>query len=177
MQFPTFLILSSLFSITSLPGITAVPLATRAIRNSTSDATTFAAIYQLLSLFSQSLDTKDFEALRDVYTEDAVLGGAGTPALAGIEPILDFYRTAFANESLVTIHTSDTVLGTNFTETTASSSSYANVYYLGPPVFERAGFLFRNSSAIFREKISNDYVKREGHWKVQRQTQFDILVS
>ncbi|KAL8991592.1 MAG: hypothetical protein Q9169_007827, partial [Polycauliona sp. 2 TL-2023] len=183
MQFPTLLILSSLFSIASLPWANAAPLTTRAIRDSTSDATTLAAINQLLSLFSQSLDTKDFESLRDVYTEDAVLGGGDgggatdTPPLVGIEAILDFYTTTFENETLRTQHTVDTVLGANFTETTASSSAYASVYYFGPKVFERAdGLFFSNSSAIFREKISYDYVKTDCHWKISRQTQFDILI-
>ncbi|KAI4243320.1 MAG: hypothetical protein L6R42_010774, partial [Xanthoria sp. 1 TBL-2021] len=145
------------------------------VRDSTDDATTLAAINQLLSLFSQSLDNKDFEALRDVYTEDAVLGGQGAPPTIGIEAILDFYTTTFQNESLVTVHTSDTVLRSNCTETTASSSSYANVYYLGPAVFERGGALFRNSSVQFREKLANDYTRSaDGHWKISRQ-ELEIL--
>ncbi|KAL8846618.1 MAG: hypothetical protein Q9221_008312 [Calogaya cf. arnoldii] len=170
MQFPTLLILSSLFSITSLPWINAAPLTARAIPDSTEDATTLAAINQLLSLFSQSLDNKDFEALRDVYTEDAVLGGQGTPPTIGIEAIVAFYTGTFQNETLVTEHTSDTVLGSNFTENTASSSSYANVYYFGPPVLERGGFQFRNDSAQFREKFVNQYRKgHNNHWRISNQ--------
>lgn len=177
MQFPTLLILSSLLSITSFTTINAAPLTSRAVRDSTDDATTLAAINQLLALFSQSLDNKDFEALRDVYTEDAVLGGEGSPPTVGIEAILDFYTTTFQNESLITEHTSDTVLGSNFTETTASSTSYANVYYFGPAVFERGGVLFRNDSAQFREKFSNDYTRgADGNWKISRQD-LTILVS
>ena len=179
MQFPTLLILSSLASITSLPWTNAAPLTPRAIRDSTSDATTLAAINQLLALFSQSIDLKNFDALRDVYADDATLGGAGTGQISGIEDILGFYKKAFGNETLNTLHTIDTTLGANFTDTTAASSSYASVYYFGPKVLERApGFVFPNSSAVYREKISNDYVKgSDGNWKVSRQTQFDILVS
>ncbi|KAL8867745.1 MAG: hypothetical protein Q9174_005462 [Haloplaca sp. 1 TL-2023] len=175
MQLPSLLILSSLFSITSFPYTTATPLNARAIRDSTDDATTLAAINQLLSLFSQSLDNKDFESLRDVFADDAQLGGGGAPPIVGIEDIVEFYTGTFENETLRTLHTVDTVLGANFTETTAASTAYASVYYFGPKIFERGGFLFSNTSAVFREKLSDEYVRDEaGDWRVKFQG-LDVL--
>ncbi|KAL8926538.1 MAG: hypothetical protein Q9208_002865 [Pyrenodesmia sp. 3 TL-2023] len=165
MQYPTLLILSLILSLTSSPWTNAVP-----VRDSTDDATTLAAINQLLSQFSQSLDEKNFAALSDVYTADIDLGAGGAPTLNGLPAVIDFYTTVFQNESLKTQHTSDTVLGGNFTETTATSVSYANVYYFGPEIFERGGFSFSNSSAIFRERFENGY-RRDGNgtWKIARQ--------
>ncbi|KAI4173472.1 MAG: hypothetical protein LQ346_008417 [Caloplaca aetnensis] len=167
MQFPTLLLLSTIFSITSSPWTTtAAP-----VRDSTDDATTLAAINQLLSLFSQSLDEKNLAALGDVYTADASIGGGGAPPLTGLPAIIEFYTATFQDASLKTLHTSDTVLGGNFTETTATSVSYANVYYFGPEVFERGGESFSNSSVIFRERLENEYQRdANGIWKITRQT-------
>ncbi|KAL8761162.1 MAG: hypothetical protein Q9184_002691 [Pyrenodesmia sp. 2 TL-2023] len=172
MQYPTLLVLSIILFFTSSPWTNAA-----LVRDSTNDATTLAAINQLLSLFSQSLDEKNFARLSDVYTIDAIISGGGAPSLTGLPAIIDFYTTVFQNETLKTQHTSDTVLGGNFTETTATSVSYANVYYFGPEIFERGGFVFSNSSAIFRERFETEY-RREGNgtWKVARQRGPFILV-
>ncbi|KAL9594512.1 MAG: hypothetical protein Q9219_006994 [cf. Caloplaca sp. 3 TL-2023] len=136
------------------------------------DTITLASIRQLISLFSISLDEKTFDALQYVYTEDALLdGGGGNSTLKGLPAIIDFYRTTFQNTSLKTEHTADTVYGYNFAETTAASSSYAEVAYFGPEIFERGGLLFSNSSVIFRERFDREYRKEaSGAWKISRQT-------
>lgn len=73
--------------------------------------------------------------------------------------------------SLQTEHTSTTVIGYNFTSTTAASTSHADAIYFGPPVLERLpGFFFPNQSLIIREKFINQYVKgSDGMFKLSRQ--------
>ena len=142
------------------------------------DSITLLSITQLLSLFSISLDTKNFTALGNVFADDAVLnGGGGGNPLTGLPAIEDFYQKTFQNATLQTQHTSDTVFGYNLGPTTASSVSYANALYFGPPVLERGGFLFPDQSVIYREKFQSDYVRgADGAWKIRQQTLF-ILVT
>ncbi|CAF9933681.1 MAG: hypothetical protein HETSPECPRED_008742 [Heterodermia speciosa] len=135
------------------------------------DAITVAAIDQLGSLFSFSLDEKNFAALADVYTANAIIDGGGPNPLRGLPAIQAFYRQTFSNSSLVTEHTVTTVYAYNFTATTAKSKNYADAFYFGKPAQERGGFLFRNQSVVFRERFDNEYVKeKNGAWKISRQT-------
>ena len=163
----------ALFTLLPSPGSTQGNYTSTFLR---SDADTLASINQLLSLFSIALDVKNFPALRDVFAPDAQLAGGGTP-IEGLPAIEDFYRNTFQNASLNTQHTSDTVFGYNFSDTTASSTSYANAIYFGPAVLERGGELFSNTSVMFREKLENEYVRvQDGSWKVSKQ-ELQILVG
>ncbi|KAI4088147.1 MAG: hypothetical protein L6R37_008234 [Teloschistes peruensis] len=136
------------------------------------DSVTLGAMNQILSLFSLALDTKMFEALVDVYAPDAVIDAGNNNTLTGLPAITDFYNRTFSNASLQTQHTSTTVIGYNFTSTTAASTSYADALYFGPPVLERLpGFFFPNQSLIIREKFINQYKKgSDGAFKISRQT-------
>ena len=135
------------------------------------DAITVAAINQLNSLFSFSLDEKNFDALADVYTADVVIDGGDGDPLVGLAAIQAFYRETFSNKSLVTEHTVTTVYAYDFTRTTAKAKNYADAFYFGKPAQERGGFLFRNQSVVFRERFDNEYVKeKNGAWKISRQT-------
>ena len=164
MQYLTSLALSITLCSSFLPWATSILLSPR-------DAITVAAIDQLNSLFSFSLDEKNFDALADVYTANAVIDGGGPTPLVGLPAIQAFYRKTFSNSSLVTEHTVTTVYAYNFTATTARSKSYADAFYFGKPAQERGGFLFRNQSVVFRERFDNQYVKEQsGAWKISRQT-------
>ena len=159
---------SLLFSFTLLSSL--LPF-TSSILLSPRDAVTLAAINQLNSLFSFSLDEKNFDALADVYTTDVVIDGGGGDPLIGLAAIQQFYRDTFSNASLVTEHTVTTVYAYNFTNTTAKSKNYADAFYFGKPEQERGGFLFRNNSVVFRERFDNEYRKESnGAWKISRQT-------
>jgi len=162
----SFVALSLSFAIGFLPSIGGAQLEP-GVTVTRDDAVTLAAITQLLSLFSQCLDNKDFNALGDVFADNVVLDQGGGFVVNGLPAIEQFYRTAFQNASIATQHTSDTVYGYNFTATTASSTSYANARYFGPAVVNRRGFLFPNQSATYREKFVNQYVRTEGkNWKI-----------
>lgn len=171
--------ISPLLSVLALLTLLPYPGSPQQTNTSTSlrsDADTLAAINQLLSLFSISLDIKDFPALRDVFAPDAQLTGGGDP-ITGLPAIEEFYRNTFQNASLRTQHTIDTVFGYNFTATTASSTSYADAVYFGPKVLERGGFLFSNTSVLFREKLQDEYVRvGDGSWKISKQD-MQLLVS
>ncbi|KAL8716737.1 MAG: hypothetical protein Q9181_008394, partial [Wetmoreana brouardii] len=173
MQYHTFALFSVIFTGVFLPLTGGAPLNPSSASVSATDAVTLASITQLLSLFGLLLDTKNFDALGSVYADDAVFtqgSGNSSLTLTGLPAIKDFYRTTFQNASLKTQHTSDTVYGFNFGNTTASSVSYADAVYFGPAVLERGGLLFSNSSVIFREKFENDYVREKGGaWKISRQ--------
>ncbi|KAI4289979.1 MAG: hypothetical protein L6R35_000741 [Caloplaca aegaea] len=177
MQFPIALLPSIILLMVTLPWTGAIITgnATTSDPLSSSDVITLASITQLLSLFSISLDIKDFAALRDVFATDAVLTGGGPEILTGIDAIEEFYTMTFQNESLKTVHTSDTVYGYNLRETTASSFNYATAVYFGPAVLERGGFLFSNSSVIYRERFITQYAKNaHGALRISRQ-QFTIF--
>ena len=178
MQFFTPLIPSLIISLALLPSTFTTTFTPGPVIDSADTAITKFAITQLLSLFNFIIDEKDFSSLKYIFTSDAVLDGGDGNALVGLANITAFYTNTFQNESLRTQHTSDTVYVYDFIETTASSVSYANVYYFGPKVFERGGMLFSNDSVAFREKIRNEYViEPTGAWKIKRQTLFEILVS
>ena len=151
--------------------------------HSSSNAVTQAAINDLNSLYSFCLDEKNFDLLAEVYTTDAVLeggvattiGGAGD-TITGIGPITNFWRKIFANASLVTQHTVSTIYTYNFTHTTASSKHYASAFYFGSSVQEQGNFLFRNDSIVTRQRFDNQYVKRNGSWKISRQKGPQVIV-
>ena len=172
MQTFTTLLFSLLLSGSLLPQATSIRLSPR-------DAVTLGAINQLNSLFSFSLDEKNFDALADVYTTDAVLdGGGGNASLVGLPAIQAFYRDTFQNSSLLTEHTITTVYAYNFTPTTAKAKNYADALYFGNPAQLRNGFLFRNQSVVFRERFDREYAKeKNGAWKISRQTGPTSLVS
>ena len=151
-----------------LPPTSCTTLNPPSIILSPENAVTLASITELLSLFSHALDEKDFAALGSVYTDDVVLSSAGN-SLTGLAAAQAFYTKTFQNATLKTEHTVTTIYGYNFTATTASSLSYADAIYFGPPVFELGGFFFPNQSVNFREKFQNDYVKQNGSWKIVRQ--------
>lgn len=164
----SFVAFSLSFAISCLPSIGGAQLVP-GVTVTRDDAVTLAAITQLLSLFSQSLDNKDFNALGNVFADNIVLDQGGGFMINGSLAVTQFYRTAFQNASIVTQHTSDTVFGSNFTTNSASSTSYANARYFGPAVVNRRGFLFPGQSAVYREKFINQYVKTEGKvWKIAR---------
>lgn len=167
MQFNTILFSTSVL-LTSLLPLT-LAAATQSTSLSTSDIITLSSITQLLSLFSISLDKKDFSALRSVFSPTAALLGNGDP-ITGIDAIVDFYTTVFQNATLKTEHTSDTVYGYDFTKTTAKSTSYATAVYFGPEILERGGGFFSNTSVVFRERFENEYVKEKGAgWRISSQ--------
>lgn len=170
MIFSGFL-LSCLASSILLPYIGALQL-------SPENAVVVGVATQIQSLFSQTLDNKDFGTLGELFTDDAVLDGGGPgSSIVGLPAIEDFYTQTFQNASLKTQHTSDTVYVFNFTTTTASSTSYANALYFGPAVLERGGMLFPNQSVIYRESFETQYRKdASGDWKIYRQTGPVILV-
>ncbi|KAL9013966.1 MAG: hypothetical protein Q9173_001364 [Seirophora scorigena] len=176
MQYSIALLWSGIFLFSTLPWTGATTGNTTTSSIGLADVIFLASIQQLLSLFSISLDIKDFAALRDVFAPDAVLIGGGATPITGVDAIEEFYTMTFQNESFKTEHTSDTVFGYNLRETTKSSTSYAAVAYFGPAVLERGGVLFSNSSALFRERFNNEYkVNAHGALRITRQ-QLTILV-
>ena len=168
MQFSTILPLISLFAY--LPCLQTAPV------NSPAQAVTYAAITELLALFSISLDIKDFSALSQVFAADAVLGPGSPDAITGLTAIIDFYTKTCQNATLKTAQTSAAVYAYDITPKTASSISYAEAVYFGPAVFERGGSLFSNDSAVFREKFDTTYSKIKGEWRIQTQN-LTILVG
>ncbi|KAI4194060.1 MAG: hypothetical protein LQ350_008006, partial [Teloschistes chrysophthalmus] len=133
------------------------------------DATTYASINQLNSLFGFALDFKKFSFLSFVYAPDAQLGGGASEPTVGLPAIIDFYTTVFQNASLRTQHTSDTVYAFDIEKRTAKSVSYATAVYFGPEVYERGGGNFTNSSVVYREVFHNSYVKRKEGWRISEQ--------
>ncbi|KAL9583432.1 MAG: hypothetical protein Q9212_002697, partial [Teloschistes hypoglaucus] len=133
------------------------------------DATTYASINQLTSLFGFALDFKKFSFLSSVYAPDAILGGGASKPTVGLPAIIDFYTTVFQNASLRTQHTSDTVYAFDIEKRTARSVSYATAVYFGPEVYERGGGNFTNSSLVYREVFENAYVKRKEGWRISEQ--------
>ncbi|KAL8784747.1 MAG: hypothetical protein Q9213_003778 [Squamulea squamosa] len=168
MYFPISSLLVSFLFLPCLLGTPINPSGTSPLSNN--DAATIAAINQLLSLFSITLDLKTFSQLSNVYAPDAQIGGPGTPPLVGLPAITDFYTRTFQNASFQTEHTSDTVYAFDLKRTTAKSISYAEVAYFGPADFERGGGLFVDSSVTFRERLENEYVKLREGWRVSRQS-------
>ena len=148
------------------------------------NAVTLAAIKELNSLYSFSLDEKNFDTLADVYTVDAVLdGGAATTiggegnTINGREAIVNFWRKIFSNETVVTDHTVTTLYAYNFTRNTASSKHYADPFYFNNPSQLQGGFLFRNESIVTRERFVNQYVQgKDEEWRISQQKGPQVIV-
>lgn len=141
------------------------------------DLLTVATATQLLSLFGIALDIKQFANLGEVFAEEATLTEVGGNKVIGLPAIVDFYTTAFQNESIVTQHKSDTVFVYDLTKKSAKAISYANAVYFGPPVEDRYGFLFRNNSVNYYERFDDNFVRGPGGgWRIS-QRKLTIVVS
>ncbi|KAL8832007.1 MAG: hypothetical protein Q9191_000536 [Dirinaria sp. TL-2023a] len=177
MQYSKLFSISFLIAAGLLPGISGASVnGTSSANPASNDADAITAISQLLSLFSITLDTKDFSALRGVYASNAILGGDGAAQnITGISAIESFYRAQFGNASVSTQHTSDTVYVSDVTATSARSVSYGNAFYFGPKVLERGGQMFSNQSVVFRERFDNKYSKGEDGWRISLQTGPTVL--
>ena len=126
------------------------------------DAMTIGAIHNVLALFNFALDSKNFDALHDVYTENVVAKVARQPT-NDLESLIRFYNsTALGN--VVSQHTAHTIFVYDIQPTSAKSISYANALYFSP-VYE--GQIFARDVDTFYERYDDVWAKQiNGQWKI-----------
>ncbi|KAL8775103.1 MAG: hypothetical protein Q9209_000582 [Squamulea sp. 1 TL-2023] len=140
---------------------------------SASDAATIGTIHNVLALFNYALDTRNFDALRDVYTTDVVARVARVPT-NDLESLMKFYNGTALGNVVVTQHTAHTIFVYDIKPNTAKSISYANAFYFSPL---EEGKLFARDVNSFYERYDDNWVKQpNGQWKIKERS-INIYVS
>ena len=129
-----------------------------------SDASAIALIHNNLNLYSVLQDTKSYEALDQVFTQDASPAGLAGPNssypnnLTGIEL---FLRAALGNAT--TLHYSDTqYVELGSTGDSATAVSYAQAVYFAKDVN------VTQQICTFYETFTDDFVLQGGQWLSQQ---------
>ncbi|KAL8707217.1 MAG: hypothetical protein Q9220_007711 [cf. Caloplaca sp. 1 TL-2023] len=136
------------------------------------DAMTIGAIHNVLALFNYALDSKNFEALRDVYTENVTARVARTPT-NDIESLIKFYNGTALGD-VVTQHTAHTIFVYDIAPRTAKSISYANALYFSKI---SPGQFFARDVDTFYERYDDVWAKQaNGQWKISERS-INIYVS
>ncbi|KAL8801022.1 MAG: hypothetical protein Q9182_004766 [Xanthomendoza sp. 2 TL-2023] len=129
------------------------------------DALTITAIHNVLALFNYALDSRNLEALRDVYTTDIVAKVARVPT-NDLESLIKYYNGTLGD--VVTQHTAHTIFVYNITQETAKSISYANALYFSPI---EEGKLFARDVDTYYERYDDNWVKQQsGQWKIKERS-------
>lgn len=137
-----------------------------------SEAAIIGSIHNVLALFNLALDTKNFDALRDVYTTDVVAKVAREPT-NDLESLIKFYNGTTPG-NVVTQHTSHTILVYDIKHLTAKSISYANAYYFSP--LEEGKLFARDVNSVY-ERYDDSWVREpSGQWKIKERS-INIYVS
>ncbi|KAI4234099.1 MAG: hypothetical protein L6R40_006864 [Gallowayella cf. fulva] len=130
------------------------------------DAMTIGAIHNVLALFNYALDTKNFGALRDVYTTD-VIAKVARVRTNDLESLIKFYNGTALGD-VVTQHTAHTIFVYAITPTTAKSISYANALYFSPI---EEGKLFARAVDTFYERYADTWAKQKyGQWQIKERS-------
>ncbi|KAI9878062.1 MAG: hypothetical protein M1830_002041 [Pleopsidium flavum] len=119
------------------------------------------AIRFVLAQFCYDLDTKNYNALVDVFTPDVVAEVAPSP-IVSLSALQQFYNTKLGNAT--TQHLSSTEYVKFLNATTANVTSYNMAVYLGPG----SGLAnLQKSSAVFYERYDDTFVKvNDGSWRI-----------
>lgn len=125
----------------------------------TSDgADDFEAIRQLKYAYFRLLDTKRFDELGELLTEDATSSyQSGELSQNGRAAIVEFLKRSLADPGIVTMHT-----GHHPELTLISENEAAGTWYLEDLVIIPAADLEMQGTAIY----SDEYVRRDGTWKI-----------
>lgn len=119
------------------------------------------AIRFVLAQWCYDVDTKNYNALVDVFTSDVVADVAPSP-IVNLTALQQLYNTALGNST--TQHSSSTEYVKFLNATTANVTSYNQAVYLGPGS-GRANL--QKSSATFYERYDDTFVKGyDGSWKI-----------
>ena len=138
-------------------------IGTQAI-NTDSDGSSIALIRNKIALYSILIDTKDFAALDQVYTQ-----GVSPNTNGNLTTEEDFLREALTGT--ITLHYSDTqYVKLGPTRDTAKAISYVQAVYLAPDVNTTGQTL------TYYERFLDDFVYLNGDWLIQNRT-LEILVS
>ncbi|KAL8947980.1 MAG: hypothetical protein Q9222_005788 [Ikaeria aurantiellina] len=130
------------------------------------DAMTIGAIHNVLALFNYALDSKNFDALRDVYTDDIVARVAREPT-NDIESLIKFYNGTALGD-VVTQHTAHTIFVYDLGPQSAKSISYANALYFSK-IGE--GQFFARDVDTFYERYDDVWARqRDGGWKIRERS-------
>ncbi|KAL8729176.1 MAG: hypothetical protein Q9166_004915 [cf. Caloplaca sp. 2 TL-2023] len=118
------------------------------------DAIAIGSIHNVLALFNYALDTKNFDALRDIYTTDAIAKVARVPT-SDLESLIEFYNGTALGD-VFTQHIAHTVFVYAITHDTAKSISYANALYFSPI---EEGKIFARDVDVLYERYDDSWVK------------------
>ncbi|KAL8829923.1 MAG: hypothetical protein Q9170_005966 [Blastenia crenularia] len=120
------------------------------------EAMTVASIHSVLALFNLALDSKNFEAMRDVYTENVIAKVARTPT-NDLESLIKFYNGKALGD-VITQHTAHT----NFVYDLAPKS--ANALYFSK-IGE--GQFFARDVDTFYQRYDDVWARQSnGQWKI-----------
>lgn len=168
MRFPVGASLLALFSVTQAQlanygGFTA---------SNPADAMTIASIHNVLALFNLALDAKNFDALRDVYTDNVVARVARQP-INDLDNLIKFYNGTALGD-VVSQHTAHTIFVYNIGPKASKSISYANALYFSKV---EEGQFFARDAVTFYERYDDVWAKQaNGQWKIAERS-INIYVS
>ncbi|KAL8692027.1 MAG: hypothetical protein Q9218_002859 [Villophora microphyllina] len=130
------------------------------------DAMTITSIHNVLALFNLALDSKNFQALRDVYTVDVVARVARTPT-NDLDSLIKFYNGTALGD-VVTQHTVHTIFVYNIQRDSAQSISYANALYFSKI---GQGQFFARDVDTFYERYDDVWQKQQdGRWLIKERS-------
>ncbi|KAL8718355.1 MAG: hypothetical protein Q9225_004496 [Loekoesia sp. 1 TL-2023] len=140
--------------------------------NNPVDAMTVASIHNVLALFNLALDAKNFDALRDVYTDNVVARVARQPT-NDIDSLIRFYNGTALGD-VVSQHTAHTIFVYDIGPKAAKSISYANALYFSKV---QEGQFFARDAVTFYERYDDVWAKQaNGQWKIAERS-INIYVS
>ncbi|KAL8668075.1 MAG: hypothetical protein Q9202_000053 [Teloschistes flavicans] len=130
------------------------------------DAMTISSIHNVLALFNYALDSKNFEALRDVYTTDIVARVARVPT-NDLDSLIKFYNGTALGD-VVTQHTAHTIFVYDLQQESAKSISYANALYFSKV---QNGQIFARDVDTFYERYDDVWQRqKDGRWLIKERS-------
>ncbi|KAL9583853.1 MAG: hypothetical protein Q9212_002471 [Teloschistes hypoglaucus] len=134
--------------------------------SSPTEAMTIGSIHNVLALFNLALDSKNFEALRDVYTTDIKARVARVPT-NDIDSLIRFYNGTALGD-VVTQHTAHTIFVYDLQRESAKSISYANALYFSKV---QEGQIFARDVDTFYERYDDVWQRqKDGRWLIKERS-------
>ena len=131
-----------------------------------SDLEEFEAIKQVKYKYQRYVDTKNFEGLAEVLTEDAVAAyDSGKYLATGRKAIIEFLASALQRDDIATLHQVHCPELTLTSPTSATGIWYLHDYVINPG--EDQGTLPGRSILQGAGFYSDQYVKQDGQWMIQ----------
>jgi bile-acid 7alpha-dehydratase len=117
------------------------------------------AIKQLRYKYLRTLDTKEWDAMAECFSEDAVSSyDSGAYSFTGRDAIMDFLRKALGAPHLITLHHCHHPEIELTSDTTAKGT-----WYLEDKVIDTKSGMHLQGAAFYSE----EYVKIDGAWKIK----------